>query len=74
MSSLKKPKLFIDEKNYDPMDTLAPIINMGNFPNGNVSDTPENRANAALACCVQLARQIRTLKNRVHQLENETDK
>ena len=56
------------------MDTLAPIIHMGNFPKGDVSDTHENRANAALACCVQLARQIRTLQNRVHQLENETDK
>jgi hypothetical protein len=74
MSSLKKSKLFIDETNYDPMDTLAPIIHMGNFPKGDVSDTPENRANAALACCVQLARQIRTLQNRVHQLENATDK
>ena len=56
------------------MDTLAPIIHMGNFPNGEVTDTPENRANAALACCVQLTRQLRALQNRVHQLEDGTDK
>ena len=74
MSSLKKSKLFIDETNYDPMDTLAPIIHMGNFPNGEVPDTPQNRANAALACCVQLTRQLRALRNRVHQLEDGTDK
>lgn len=56
MSSLKKSSfkteatIYIDETNYDPMDTLAPIIQMGNFPKGVVADTPENRTNAALAC------------------------
>ena len=81
MSSLKQSttlynesNLYINEKNYDPMDTLAPIIQMDNFPKGNVADTPENRANAALACCVQLTRQLRALQNRVHQLEDGTDK
>jgi phosphoribosylcarboxyaminoimidazole (NCAIR) mutase len=79
MSSLKQSttlynesNLYIDEKNYDPMDTLAPIIQMDNFPKGTVADTPENRANAALACCAQLTRQLRALKNRVYELEHGT--
>jgi len=80
MSSLKKssfktePTIYIDETNYDPMDTLAPLIQMGNFPKGTVADTPENRANAALACCAQLTRQILTLTKRVYELENGTDR
>jgi|SaaInlV_150m_DNA_4_1039716.scaffolds.fasta_scaffold14462_1 hypothetical protein len=64
--------LFIDETNYDPMDTLAPILQKEDFPKGFVADTPQNRANAALACCAQLMRQLRTLKKRVDELENQS--
>ena len=77
MSSLKKSSfkteatIYIDETNYDPMDTLAPIIQMGNFPKGVVADTPENRTNAALACCAQLTHQIRELKHRIDELEKQ---
>ena len=49
------------------MDTLAPI--MDTLPQGKVLDTPENRLSAALACCVQLTRQVRKLGNRLYELE-----
>jgi hypothetical protein len=79
MSSLKQSTvlhnesdLYIDWKNFDPMDTLAPILQKKDFPKGRVADTSENRANAALACCAQLMRQLRALKNRVRELENQS--
>ena len=71
MSSLKRStKVFIDDTNTDIWDTLNPIITNATFPKGFVDDTPINRANAALACCAQLTRQLRELKKRVDELEN----
>jgi hypothetical protein len=78
MSSLKQSttlyesELYIDSNSPDPMDTLAPIVNKKDFPKGRVADTSENRANAALACCAQLMRQLRVLKFRVRELESQS--
>ena len=61
------PPIYIDQYNYDPLDTIAPL----RLPQGNVSDTTENRANAALACIVALTRQVIELRNRVNKLEKK---
>ena len=60
VSRSPKKRVYVDSNNYDPMDTLAPL----RIPTGFLEDTPENRANAALACCVQLTRRIVELEKR----------
>ena len=79
MSSLKQSTTLHNESNLfinwhfnDPKDTLAPILEKEDFPKGYVADTPQNRANAALACCAQLVRKLRTLQKRVDELENQS--
>jgi len=57
--------IFIDKTNYDVFDTLNPI----SLPSGMVQDTPENRANAALACVYSLARQLRSTQNDLDALK-----
>lgn len=65
-----KDSIWIDKDNWDPMDTLAPLT----LPKGFVKDTPEKRANAALACCVQLTNRVQELEKKVHDLEQKLSK
>ena len=66
--SKSQQKIFIDANNYDVFDTLnGPFI--ASLPSDSVPDTPENRANAALAVCYQLAVQVRQLRREVNELK-----
>jgi len=67
MSSLQRERIYIDQDNWDPMDTLAPLT----LPKGFVEDNAANRANAALACCVQLSNRVKELEKRVYDLEQK---
>ena len=59
--------IYIDKDNWDPMDTLAPLT----LPSGFVDDNTANRANAALACCVQLSNRVKELEAKLYALEQK---
>tara|TARA_B100000795_G_scaffold31747_1_gene21010 strand:- start:1017 stop:1244 length:228 start_codon:yes stop_codon:yes gene_type:complete len=40
--------IYIDANNWDPMDTLAPLL--GDLPHDQVPDTPENRLKVGMLC------------------------
>lgn len=61
-----KERIWIDKDNWDPMDTLAPLT----LPKGFEEDTPANRADAALACCVQLTNRVKELEAKFYALEH----
>lgn len=70
MSALAQPvekKIYIDVNNWDPMDTLAPLL--GDLPHEQVPDTPANRLKAALACCVQLTRRLSVVEKELNNLK-----
>ena len=70
MSALAQPiekRIYIDVNNWDPMDTLAPLL--GDLPHDLVPDTPENRLKAALACCVQLTRRLSAVEKELNNLK-----
>ena len=63
-------KIYIDVNNWDPMDTLAPLLD--DLPHDQeVPDTPENRLNAALACCVQLTKRLSKVEKELNNLKNK---
>lgn len=67
MSAVKKT-IFIDKNNFDVFDTLNESF-MNSLPKGTVSDTQENRINAALACVYSLAKQLRRTQNELYELK-----
>ncbi len=69
MTSLRE-QIYIDQGNWDPMDTLAPLT----LPKGFVQDNVANRTDAALACCVQLANRVKELEKKVYELEEKLSK
>ena len=74
MSALTQPvekRIYIDVNNFDPMDTLAPLL--GDLPHDQVPDTSENRVKAALACCVQLTRRLTKVEKELWQIKESNN-
>ena len=60
----------MDPRNIDVNDTINRTL-LGTIREGEVTDTPENRTNAALVCITSLYRQLQKLKGEVSTLKDE---
>ena len=60
-------EIIIDPYNWDPMDTLVPLL--PSLPTKKVPNTPENRLKAALSCCYQLTMRLQKAEVRLNALD-----
>ena len=69
--SFVRRQIYVNKDNFDIFDTLNEPF-MESIPNGMVTDTQENRLNAAIACIYSLAKQLRETKHELYVIQYGT--